>query len=441
MRTTIIFILILSSLSLTAQLPNISFKGDVLTIGIHGDLTSCEPPNTRYTPPAGSELDKVKKRIGARAIGTGFIYEYKNKKYIITCEHVVFRASEIKGYDADYKAYPLEIVGKDIFYDLTVLKFKNERDSRQFKSVQLDTRPVTPGTLVWSIGFWNINGTINRRVGEVDSINARIDSDEVVAGKIGFIKSTAQMLKGYSGGPLYDSVRATVVGMNTKRHNGYKLYYSLQSSIVKRVVDEIIDYGEVRRSYLGVRFAQPNDESEGVYIDAILDDSLADNIKKELLLKNVIKINNKSVKNIYDVLEIMENIRPYKKINLTLRTAKGSVNNIKLSSQLMNNKSLKQIAEYAIRENTGGECIDIIEREKQVILIKSNQDEMNIETVGFRLNEEDYLIYCLNDLVQFGTLTRLLAPYGRLEVDDDYEHYSPTKIQLSYRPNHRVLYY
>jgi len=135
-------------------------------------------------------------------------------------------------------------------------------------------------------------------------------------------------------------------------------------------------------------------------------------MEEKLLSTQIIKINNQAIKTIYDVLEIMENIPPYKKITLTVITSKGERNNVKLTSKLMDKEALKHIAKYAIRENTGDECIDIIEQEKQVKIIKNNQNEMNIETLGFRLNEKDYLIYCLNDLVQFGILTRLLGPYG-----------------------------
>jgi len=443
MKIIITFTLVLSAAIAFAQPKNVDFSKQVLTIGIHG-RTSCQPPGSsiREVPGASTgiweEITEITDKINAETIGTGFVYEYNNEKYIITCEHVVFRASEIRGYDANYKAYELDYVGEDTFYDLTVLKFKNKADAANFNSVKLKTSYVIPGALVWSVGYWKIDGSSNRRVGEVITSNAMIESDEVVVGKIEFLETTARLLRGYSGGPLYNT-SGEVLGMNTKRHNGADKYYTLQSSVVKRVVHEIIDYGGVRRAYLGVRFSQSKRANEHVIIDAVLGNSPASSQKGKLLNSQVKKINGKRVKTIYDVLKIMEQITPYTTVTLSLNTSQDEVT---ITPQVIDNQRLKQIAQYAIRENTQDNCVDIVEKGTHVTLIKSNDVEMNIETVGFRLNEVDYLIYCLNDLAQFGTLTRLLGLYGRLEVDNDKGLLvSPIKIRLSPSPNKRVLYY
>ncbi len=437
MKIALTFSFVLSVVIAFAQLDDSDFSNQVLTIGIHG-RTTCQPPESSLRPiPSGGPWEEIMEKTNAETIGTGFVYEYNGEKYIITCEHVVFRASEIKAYDSAYNAYDLEYVGQDTFYDLTVLKFKNKSDASRFASAKLNTIPAVPGMLVWSVGYWEVGGTSSRRVGEVISGNAMIESDEVVAGKIDFIETTSRLLRGYSGGPLYNAA-GEVLGMNTKRHNGYDKYYTLQSSTVKRVVQEIIDYGGVRRAYLGLRFSQSKRANEPVIIDAVLDDSPASEKKATLLNSQIKSINGKPIINIYDALKIMEQIPPDTEVNLEVN---NSSNPVKIKSQTINNQRLKQIAEYAIRENTVDDCLDIVEAGTHVTLIRSNDVEMNIETVGFRLNEQDYLIYCLNDLVQFGTLTRLLGLYGRLEVDDHKRHFSPIKIRLSPTPNQRVLYY
>ncbi len=437
MKSIITFILVLSTAIAFAQPEYSDLSRQVLTIGIHG-RTNCQPPGSSIRIVPDGAWEKIMDKTNAEAIGTGFIYEYNNEKYIITCEHVVFRASEIKGYDSAYNAYDLEYVGQDTFYDLTVLKFKNKSDAVRFTSVRLNTEPAVPGTLVWNIGYWAADGKSNRRAGEVITGNAMIESDEVVAGKIEFIETTATLLRGYSGGPLYNDATGEVLGMNTKRHNGYNMYYTLRSSTVERVVRDIINYGGVRRAYLGLRFSQSKRANQPVIINAVLDDSPASKKKNILLNSQVRRINGKPVKTIYDALKIMEQIAPNTEVVLDVNKSPSS---IKIKAQVIDNQRLKQIAKYAIRENTDDDCIDIIEKGTHVTLIRSNDVEMNIETLGFRLNEQDYLIYCLNDLVQFGTLTRLLGLYGRLEVDDHKRHYSPLKIRLSPTPDKRVLYY
>jgi len=222
MRITIILSLILSAAIAFAQPDNSDLSEQVLTIGIHGRKTACHPPGSLSRIIEDGELGKVMDKTDAETIGTGFVYKYGNKKYIITCEHVVFRASEIKGYDSEYNAYDLEYVGEDTFYDLTVLKFKNKRDASRFKSVQLNTTPAVRGTLVWSVGFWTVDGEPDRRVGEVIAGNTMITSDEVMAGKIDFIETTARLLRGYSGGPLYTD-RTGEVPMDTTDTIPYKV--------------------------------------------------------------------------------------------------------------------------------------------------------------------------------------------------------------------------
>ncbi len=439
MKIKLTFICLIFAQIIWAQSKHVSFSGDVLTIGVHG-RTGCQPPGSTIRLVEGGELEKIMDETAAEMIGTGFVYAYNDEKYIITCAHVVYRAAEIKAYDARYNAYELEFVGEDAFYDLTVLKFKKQRDASKFKSVQLKTSPVIPGTLVWSVGYWNKDGTSNRRVGEVIKTDAMIESDEVVVGKIGFIESTARLLRGYSGGPLYN-FEGEVLGMNTKRHNGYDKYYTLQSNILQKSVHEIIDCGGVRRAWLGLRFSQSNTADKAVMIDAVLENSPAIREQSNLLQSQIRKIDGQRVANIYDVLKIMESIEPDTRISLSVRTRNNQYRKIKITPQVINHERLRQIARFAIQENTGDNCIDIIEQGTHVTLIKNDETELNIETVGFRLNEQDYLIYCLNDLVQFGTLTRLLGLYGRLEVDDDKRHYSPLKIRLSPEPEKRVLYY
>lgn len=436
MKIALTFSLVLSAVIAFAQLDDSDFSNQVLTIGIHG-RTTCQPPGSSIRIIEGGAWEEIMEKTNAETIGTGFVYDYQGEKYVITCEHVVFRASEIKAYDSTYNAYDLEYVGQDIFYDLTVLKFKNKSDASRFESVKLNTALALPGTLVWSVGYWEVDGISSRRVGEIIDGNAMIESDEVVAGKIDFIETTSRLLRGYSGGPLYNAA-GEVLGMNTKRHNGYDKYYSLQSSTVERVVHEIIDYGGVRRAYLGLRFSQSKRANGPVIIDAVLDDSPASDEKATLLGSQIKSINDKPIINIYDALQIMEQISPDTEVTLKVN---NNPNPIRIKAQVIDNQRLKRIAQYAIHENTEDDCLDIIEEKTHVTLIRSNDVEMNIETVGFRLNEQDYLIYCLNDLVQFGTLTRLLGLYGRLEVDDHKKHYSPLKIRLSPTPDQRVLYY
>jgi len=108
--------------------------------------------------------------------------------------------------------------------------------------------------------------------------------------------------------------------------------------------------------------------------------------------------------------------------------------------QIIDQKNLEKIARYAISENDT--CTNIQEIDGRLTITLDNDQKILPTTFGLRLNEQDYLIYCVKNLAHFGTLTRLLSLYGIMEIDKDGEGgNAPIKIYLSREPNQRVLYY
>lgn len=104
MRILLIFFTLFfpSSLDRSQPIYREVLSESIITIGIHNrDKCGIVDVSTRNIE-GDKESDKVIDAINAKSIGTGFIYTYENKKYIITCEHVVFKASksQIRGYDS-----------------------------------------------------------------------------------------------------------------------------------------------------------------------------------------------------------------------------------------------------------------------------------------------------------------------------------------------------
>ncbi len=253
----IIVQIIVNSSSIFAQ-KNIDFSKNILTIGVF-EPEDCGLVNAR---PRGEKLPEdeisktVKEHIGAQQMGTGFVYSYNGIKYIITCEHVVFKAGKIMGYNSSYdKSYELELLNGDTFFDVAVLKFKNPNDARQFESIQFETNLPNENDKVHSFGYWDLNGTQTSFSGKVLENDYKVDHRSLPISKMGFIKSTAKLPKGYSGGILSNE-RGKVLGMNTMRGNKDAKYYALQSKIVKRIIENVIDNGSVQRAFLGIQFSQ-----------------------------------------------------------------------------------------------------------------------------------------------------------------------------------------
>jgi len=345
----------------------------------------------------------IREQIGADNIGTGFIYEYNGKKYVITCEHVIFKADRIRGYDSAFRPYELRLIGGDTFYDIAILEFVNVGDAAKFKSVELETKLPVTDSPVRSIGYW-YNNQLSSFSGKVLHDNYFIkNGTNLHIPKLGFIASTAKSPKGYSGGVLLDS-KGKVLGMNAIRHLRKGSYYALQSRIIQRIVKDIADYRSVRRAFTGIQFAQATD-SEGkpiVKINQIISKSPAAEYRDQLQDKVVKSINGKSVDDIYDVLQIMENIRPYTEIRLELVDTKRFT----IMSELLEREQLRQIAEHAVQYHKD------IYIEGEAIILNNNQKQ-EIATIA---GVSNVAAYCINSVEQLGTLVRIFGLYRRIKI-------------------------
>jgi len=343
----------------------------------------------------------IRKRIGAKNIGTGFIYEYNDKKYVVTCEHVILKAGKIRGFDSAHRAYELRLVGGDTFYDIAVLEFVNTDEAAKFKSVQLETRLPTRGSPVQSIGYWYKN-QLSSFSGDVSRTQITIkDGTKDRIPKLGFIESTAKSPKGHSGGVLLNP-KNKVLGMNVMRYSEKEKeqYYALESQIIKRIVEDIADYGSVKRAFTGIQFAQRMDGGY-VGINKIISNSPAAQYRDQLQDKAIKSINGKPVNDIYDVLQIMENIRPGTEIKLGLDTERFTI-----KSEWMEREPLRQIAEHAAQYDP-----DVSIKGEAIIL---NTDEKQAFATIAGVN--NIAVYCINSVEQLGILVRIFGLHRRIKI-------------------------
>lgn len=400
-----------------------------LTIGAYelGDcgLLDSSKSRTTNTPDEDGIAEKVREHIKAERIGTGFIYGYNGKRYVITCEHVIFKAGKIYGYDADFKKYELELVGGDTFYDLAVLKFKNPSEGKQFESVQFETQLPDTKKRVQSMGFWDLNNTRLSFSGEVSDTNRKLDNLELPIAKLGFVEHTAKLPKGFSGGILIDNDNQ-VVGMNILRRKDVDYFYALQSRIVKRLVEDIIDTGKVQRAFTGIQFAQ-NTGSGGVIINEIISNSPAAEYRDQLENRIVKKINNKAVYEIYNVLQIMENIRPDTPVTIELDNSKYTFQSVP-----MEREQLRQIAENAVQYNK------YIEIRGEAVIVNDNEEE-----VAKIAGKKDDLVYCLDSVEQFGGIVRIFGLHRQLRISTNGTNIGRAYKEITFSNDGKlgVLYY
>lgn len=417
---------------------NVDLRKNILTIG-HFAPASCGYVNSQLSIRGlnnKNNLVQVMENLGAYDLGTGFIYDINGDKYIITCEHVILNSDSIVGYNSNYEAFDLELVGGDTFYDVAVLKFKKPEEFIHWDGLKFDFTPQT-ASKVFAVGYWNWNGESNVNQGELISDDLSLIDKDMPTIKMGFLESDAQTDSGYSGGFLLN-LEGQVIGMNSFINVRNSNSFALTSSIIKRIVDDIIIQKEnqLERPFLGIQFTQTVDGA-GVMINDVIDKSPASILKEKIIGKSIISIDNIPIKDIYDVLQkIEETVTVSKEVNLSLKDGDSEVS-IKIKPQKLTDNFHEEIARHAIEYNEEDHCESVL-MENGHVSIYSNHDQKEIVmTAGLHNNR----IYCIPDLVQLGIVVRIFSLHGELRIGTDDQFLKGRWIWFSQNDNVRVLYY
>jgi serine protease Do len=184
------------------------------------------------------------------AIGSGVIISPDG--YIVTNNHVVDGATEIRVTLHDRRTFPAKVIGTDKLTDLAVIKI----DGSDLPSAPWgDSTKLQPGQTVLAFGspFGYFQFSVTR--GIVSALN-RPNPDPGDAHKLGgYIQTDAAINRGNSGGPLVDA-RGEVVGINTFLISDTGSFagagFAIPSQIARPVVATLIKYGKVDHGYLGI---------------------------------------------------------------------------------------------------------------------------------------------------------------------------------------------
>lgn len=206
--------------------------------------------------------------------------------YIVTNNHVVANASEVKVTLNNNQTYDATIVGTDSATDVALLKVEAEG----LPSVSFgDSDKLRLGEWVLAIGSplgAQLRGTIT--AGIVSAKGRSMPSEDGQFRIESFIQTDAAVNPGNSGGALVNK-KGELVGINTAivsqtgSYSGYS--FAVPVNIVKKIVNDLIDFGTVKRAKLGVSMATVNDEIakelnlsqiKGVYINEVMSGSAAE---------------------------------------------------------------------------------------------------------------------------------------------------------------------
>ena len=188
------------------------------------------------------------------SLGSGFIVDTSG--IVVTNNHVIADADEINVIMNDGSKFKAELVGVDKKTDLAVLKFKPTKPLIAVKFG--DSDKLRLGEWVVAIGNpFSLGGTVT--AGIVSARNRDISSGPYD----NYIQTDAAINRGNSGGPLFN-LDGEVVGVNTliisPSGGSIGIGFAVPSKTVAGVVDQLRQFGELRRGWLGVRIQTVTDE-------------------------------------------------------------------------------------------------------------------------------------------------------------------------------------
>ena len=249
------------------------------------------------------------------ASGSGVIIS--SDGYIVTNNHVIKGSDEIEIILNDNNKYVAELIGIDPSTDIALLK------------IDADNLPYIPfgnsdslriGAWVLAVGNpFNLSSTVTAGIVSAKGRNINILEDNAAIES--FIQTDAAVNPGNSGGALVD-ISGKLIGINTAiasptgAYAGYS--FAVPANLVKKVIQDLKDFGIVQRGFLGVTIRNVDaelakdlnlDDLNGVYIDNVLERSAADDAGLEP--KDVIKaINGINVNTAPKLQEVVAQFRP-----------------------------------------------------------------------------------------------------------------------------------
>ncbi len=271
-----------------------------------------------------------------KSLGSGFIISKDG--YIVTNNHVIKDADQIKVILHDKTEYDAKVIGTDPMTDLALIKIKGEA-----------LVPLKFGSSTQTkVGSWVV--AIGSPFGLEQTVTAGIVSAK---GRIlgsgpydDFIQTDASINPGNSGGPLLN-LDGEVIGINTAIiRSGQGIGFAIPSDLATDVIDQLTDQQSVSRGWMGVAIQNVTKElgqyynikeTKGVYIAKVYEGDPAD----EAGIKVgdvIIKINDKNIESSRDLSLIVAKSGVGEKINVQLiRNGKKKSIKVKLGKRPDNN--------------------------------------------------------------------------------------------------------
>ena len=251
----------------------------IVSIAVEGTQVSRQQVPDVFRHFFGGPNEQVQERP-FKGLGSGVIIDAE-KGYVVTNNHVVENATEILVKLTDGREFKAKKLGADEQSDIALLKI----DPDKLSAVPLaDSDKLRVGDFVVAVGNpFGLSQTVTSGI-----VSALGRSGLNIGGYENFIQTDAAINRGNSGGALI-SLRGELVGINTAifgpNGGNVGIGFAIPSNMMKSLVDQIIEFGEVRRGLLGIlgqdvdsglADAMNLDVSQGAFVSEVSPDSAAD---------------------------------------------------------------------------------------------------------------------------------------------------------------------
>lgn len=258
-------------------------------------------------------------------IGTGSGVIISEDGYIVTNNHVIKNAAEIEITLNNRKSYKAKLIGTDSKMDIALLKINV--DEKLPYTTFGDSDNIKVGEWVLAVGNpYNLTSTVTAGIVSAKARNLGMAAQSDIQS---FIQTDAAVNPGNSGGALVNT-NGELIGINTMissttgSYVGYS--FAVPSNITKKIIEDIMEYGNVQRGILGVRGGELNSvaskelgvsETQGFYVNEVTKNSGSEKagIQKGDI---IIRIDNATISSFAELSGYINTKRPNDVVNVML---------------------------------------------------------------------------------------------------------------------------
>ena len=301
----------------------------------------------------------------ASSLGSGFII--KENGIVITNNHVIANAEDILVRVGE-KEFKAEVVGADPYMDIAVLKMDTKDKFTTVKFGDSDNARVGD----WAVAIGNpfgLGGTVTAGI-----ISAR-NRDINLTRYDDFIQTDASINQGNSGGPLFN-LKGEVIGINTAiiapgQSGSIGIGFAIPANAASNVIDQLIEFGETKRGWLGVRIQEVTKEiaeveklkkPAGALVASVGQNSPAD--KAGIKAGDIIlEFDGKKIDTMRTLPKVVANTKVGKSVELKIWRNKKSINKKLVLGRLESSEEFKEKKTKTVTKENEIETLKITVRE------------------------------------------------------------------------------